>query len=274
MSIIAISRGTKSGGMELANGLSRRLGYKILSREEVVSESGKKFNIMEEFLQVQLDRTPSLWQRFTHEYERYICFIQCALLQAIKQDNVIYHGHAGQFLLKELPSVLKLRIEAPLEYRARSVMAEFDYTRDEAVSYIKKVDDERKRWVKMVYNQDWCDPALYDMCMNLQNMSMDNICDVVERVVAHEDFRTSENSIQRLNNMALQCEVNAALSADDRIWRSGHRVTVNAHNGVVSLQGTTRTGEMRDLIVETASRVTSVVDCKSEVTLLSDALNP
>ena len=104
MSIIAISRGTKSGGLELADRLSKRLGYRTLSREEVIAESAKRFNVMEEFLQMKLDKTPSLWQKFTNEYERYICFIRCALLQAVKQDHVIYHGHAGQFLLEGVPN--------------------------------------------------------------------------------------------------------------------------------------------------------------------------
>ena len=87
MSIISISRGTKSGGLELTDLLSKRLGYKTLSREEVINECAKKFNIVEEFLEVKLDKTPSLWQNFTNEYGRYICFIRCALLEAVKQDN-------------------------------------------------------------------------------------------------------------------------------------------------------------------------------------------
>lgn len=272
MSILSISRGTKSGGLELTDRLSERLGYKKLSREEVIAECAKKFNIIEEFLQVKLDKTPSLWQKFTHEYGRYICFIRCALLQAVQQDNVIYHGHTGQFFLRGLPNVLKLRIEAPLEYRVRSVMAEFNYNHDQAVEYIKKVDDERRHWVKMVYNQDWCDPSLYDMCVNLQNMSMDSICDVVAMLVEHRDFKTSEGSIKRLNNMTLQCNVEAALSSDDKIWKSRQQVTVTARDGVISLRGTTKTRELRDLIVDTASKVKGVAGCKSEINLLSDAL--
>ena len=47
MSIITISRGTKSGGLELANRLSKRLGYETLSMEMVISESAKKYNIMQ-----------------------------------------------------------------------------------------------------------------------------------------------------------------------------------------------------------------------------------
>ena len=269
MSIISVSRGTKSGGLELTDRLSEKLGYSTLSREEVIAESARKFNVMEEFLEVKLDKTPSLWERFTNEYQRHICFIKCALLQAARQDNVIYHGHAGQFLLKGLPNVLKLRIEAPLEYRVRSVMTELNYNHNQAVGYIEKVDDERRRWVKMVYNQNWCDPSLYDMCVNLQNMSMENICDVVAMVIEHEDFRSSENTMKRLNNAALQCDVEAALTSDDKIWNSGHQVSVTARDGMVSLKGTVKTEKLKDLIEDTASRVNDVAGCKSVIRVLS-----
>ena len=272
MSIVAISRGTKSGGLELTDRLSARLGYTALSREDVIAESARQFNVMGEFLDVKLDKTPSLWQKFTNEYQRYICFIRCALLQAVRRDSVIYHGHAGQFLLRGLPNVLKLRIEAPLEYRVRPVMTELGYSRAQAVEYIRRVDDERRRWVRMVYRHDWCDPALYDMCFNLQNMSMDSICDVVAMLVAHDDFRTSAESVKRLDNMALQCSVEAALSSDDRIWRSGHQVTVTAHDGIVSLRGATKSAALRDLIVETTTNVPGVEECKSAIGLLSDVL--
>ena len=78
MSVITISRGTKSGGLDFANRLSKRLGYEPLSMEMVIAESAKKYNIMKEILLDKLEKTPSLWQKFTHEYARYIIFIKCS----------------------------------------------------------------------------------------------------------------------------------------------------------------------------------------------------
>jgi len=272
MSIITISRGTKSGGLELANRLSETLGYKTLSMETVISESAKKYNIMEEILLDKLEKTPNLWQKFTVKYERYIIFIQCSLLDALKEDNIIYHGYAGQLLLRELPHVLKLRVEAPLDYRIKSVIAEFNYNNDQAIEYIKKVDEQRKRWVKMVYNDDWYNPSLYDIWINLQNISMDNICKMVAMAIDHKDFRTSEETVRRWNNFATECEVTAALASDDKIW-SSQKISVHAHDGVITLKGSTKNEEFRDLIVDTVSKVKGVTDCKSDINLLSDSLS-
>jgi cytidylate kinase len=272
MSIITISRGTKSGGLELVNCLSKRLGYQALSIEMVIAESARKYNIMKEILLDKLEKSPSLWQKFTDEYARYIIFIKCSLLKAIKEDNIIYHGYAGQLLLKDLPHVLKLRIEAPLEYRANAVMSELNYSHGQAVEYIKKVDDRRKRWVKMVYNNDWYDPQLYDLWVNLQNMSMDNVCEMVALIIEHKDFKTSEHAIMCLDNMSLECEVRGALASDDKIW-SNQQVTVIASDGFITLKGPVKNKELRDLIVDMTLKVKGVKDCKSNMTLLSDSLS-
>ena len=272
MSVITITRGTKSGGLELAERLSERLGYKTLSREEIITESAKKFNIMEEILQEKLTKTPNLWQKFTNEYQRYIIFIQCSLLEAIEKDNIIYHGYSGQFLLKRLSHVLKLRIEAPLDYRVRSVVGEFNFAREQAIEYIHKMDEQRKRWVKMVYRKNWYDPALYDLWVNLKNISMDNICEIVALAINHEDFKTSKESIRQLNNLSLECNVKAALASDNKIWDS-LEIKVHATNGVVTLRGRTKNKELRDLIVDTTLKVKGVIECKPEINLLSDSLS-
>ena len=272
MSIITISRGTKSGGFELATRLSKKLGYKTLSMEDVIAESAKKYNIMKEILFDKLEKTPSVWQKFTDEYARYIIFIQCSLLEAIKQDNIIYHGYAGQILLKNLPHVLKLRVEAPLEYRARSVMDEYNYNYDQAVHHIKNVDARRKKWMKMVYNDDWYNPHLYDLWVNLEHMAMETVCEMVAFLTERDEFKTSENAIRSLENIYLACEVRAALASDDEIWK-GQEITVNAYDGTIILKGNTKNKEMRDLIVDTASKVKGVNECKSDISLLSDALH-
>ena len=272
MSIITISRGTKSGGLELANRLSKRLGYETLSMEMVIAESAKKYNIMKEILLDKLEKTPSLWQKFTDEYARYIIFVKCSLLSAIQQDKIIYHGYAGQLFLKDLPNVLKLRVEAPLDYRVKAVMSELNFSYNQASEYIKKVDMRRKRWVKMVYNDDWYNPQLYDLWVNLQHMSMDNICEMVALAIDHEDFKTSDHAIMCLNNMSLECEVRASLASDDKIW-SNQQVTVIASNGVITLKGPVKNKELRDLIVDATLKVKGVKECKSNMNLLSDSLS-
>ena len=269
MAVITISRGVKSGGEELAELLSERLGYDTINRE-VISECSRKYNVIKSDLLDELEETPGLWHRLTREHGRQLIYIKCALLNAIKQDNIIYYGHAGQLFLAGISNVLKLRLEAPREERIQAVMNELNKEYDEAVEYINDVDKHRSRWVKLLYDEDWHDPSLYDLVINSQNMSRDTICDLVVTAVKSKGFQTTEKSIRRLNNISLECEVKAAIATDDKIW--DQPITVVCDDGVVTLRGTVKNKGMRDMIAETVSQVKGVKSCDVRIGLTSDPI--
>jgi cytidylate kinase len=269
MPIVTISRGAKSGGIALAQLLCEDLGYRCLSREILV-ESAKKYNIDEETLAAELEKTPTFWQRLTKEQNRYLIFVKCALLQAAKDDNVVYHGHAGQFFLEGVKHALKVRILAPVEYRVRTVMADFGLTHDKAVEYIGRVDAARRRWVKALYGKDWEDPALYDLTINLAGVSLETACATIRRALESGDFAPTEESIQKLHDMSLECEIRAGIAADDKLWEQN--LQVSAQSGKVVVRGPVKTQEQRDLVQELVSQVKGVEQAEVFVSLLSDPL--
>jgi cytidylate kinase len=269
MAIITISRGTKSHGVELADRLSKRLGYARKSRE-VVLEGAKKYNIMAEELFEHLEESPSLWQKLTREHHRYLIYVQCALIDAVKEDNVIYYGHAGQLFLRGIRHALKVRLDTPLEERVSAVMQEFGKSFDEANDYIARIDEERVRWVKHVYGERWQDPSLYDLSFSTENLTIDSICEIIALTVGREEFRTSDESTGKLNNLSLECEVKAAFASDDRIWNLP--VMVVAEKGVITLRGTAKDRKVRDTFAELASQVKGVQKCIVEISLATDPL--
>jgi len=270
MAIITISRGTKSGGLKLAESLSERLGYRCISRE-VIMEGAKKYNIMEEDLFQRIDESPGLWQKFTRQHQRYLIFFQCALLVAVKQDNIIYHGYGGQLFLRGIKHVLKVRLDAPIDERARIGMQEFGMSYDEAREYIAKVDEQRSRWARFAYGEQWRDPVLYDMCFCTRNLPIGSISDIIAMVVGREEFKTTEKSAQQLSDLSLACEVRAAFAADDNLWNLP--VTVDADHGVVTLRGMVKNEKLRDTIVELASQVKGVKSCTVNLGLSTDPLS-
>ena len=116
MSIVIISRGSFSHGKEVAEKLAENLGYECVSRE-IILEASKHFNIKELKLIRAIHDAPSLLDRFTHGKERYVTYVREALLHRLQKDNVVYHGLAGHFFVRDIPHVLKVRIIADLEDR-------------------------------------------------------------------------------------------------------------------------------------------------------------
>ncbi len=234
MAIITISRGTFSGGEELAGCLGSRLGYEVLSRE-VLAEAAARYGVAERKLAEAMARGPGLWDRFLHDRRHYLAFVQAALCERASADRIVYHGHAGHLLLRGVRHVLRVRLIAPLEHRIRQLRARRQLDREEAVRYIEKVDRDRERWTRFLYGVDWHDPAMYDLVVNLEHLDLDGACAVVVAAADHPRFQPDDESRTALADLRLASRVRAALAADRG---TGHaEVEVRVSGESVEIEG-------------------------------------
>ena len=119
MAIITISRGSKSGGVAFADCLAKSLGYPALAREVLV-KAAEKLGVPEESLRGKIEQSAGFWERLTSDRRIYIVSLQSALADACVSGDLVYHGNAGHLLLKGLPSVLRVRLIAPMPMRIRA----------------------------------------------------------------------------------------------------------------------------------------------------------
>ncbi len=116
MAIITISRGSLSGGRQVAECLCERLGCPCIA-DEVLQTAAKKLQVSEEAVRGKFETAPGLWSRLSRERERYVLAVQTALAEACTRGDLVYHGLAGQFLLRGLPGVFRVRLIAPVAMR-------------------------------------------------------------------------------------------------------------------------------------------------------------
>lgn len=261
MAIITISRGTLSGGKMLAEMLADRLHYQEVSRE-IIIQATEKYGVPEYKLYEAIQKSPSFVQRLTFEREKYLAIIQATLCEYVKDDNVVYHGHAGHFLLSGISHVLRVRILAPMAFRIEEAMKRQNLSEKESIKYIQEVDKQRMKWAKFLYGVDWSSPALYDMIFNIENASLEFVCTMIEHAVKQKEFQTTRESQQALLNLLLSSQVKAALTRVPNI-RLGE-FNVEADQGVVTITGKLKSEEMLDSILEVASQVPGVKEVKSE----------
>ena len=235
MPIITISRGTLSGGEALANLLSGKTGYPVIGLE-VIKDAATRFGISESAISKQLSQGPRVVERLAGDKRRvYVGAVQSALAERALQGNFIYHGLAGHFLLLEVPNVLKIRLIAPLPYRVKSVMEKKGFIGEEAIKYIENVDEKRKQWTRFLYDVDWTDPMLYDMVINLDQVTLDTACGLILYALNRPEFKDSPEKQKAVRDFALSCEVKARLALDERT--RGVEVVVEAKQGKVLVKG-------------------------------------
>jgi len=200
MSIITISRGSYYRGREVAEKLAQKLGYQCLSRD-ILLEASEEFNIPEIKLIRAIKDSPSILNRLTHQKERYIAFIRAALLKHVQKDNVVYHGLFGHFFLQDIPHVLKVRIVADLEDRVADEVKREGISEAKAREMIMKDDEERRKWALHLYGADWWDATLYDLIIQLKNVTVDDAVSLLCHMVQLPGFQTTPESQEAINNL-------------------------------------------------------------------------
>lgn len=211
MSIITISRPFCSKGKVIAEKLAKELGYECISRE-ILIETSDQFNVPEIKLAKAIHDSPSFFEKFTHSKQKYIAFIRAALLNHLKNDNIVYHGLAGHFFLQNIPHVLKVRAMSTMEDRITEEIMRENVT--ESVARKKLLDDDKQRlnWSSYLYGIDTKDPELYDMVLNLKLMSVDDCVSIIKNTVKLDSFQTTRESLEILEDMALAAGIKATLA--------------------------------------------------------------
>ncbi len=210
MAIITISRGSYSKGKEVAEKVAERLGYDCISRE-VLLDASDRFHIPEVKLIRAIHDSPSVLDRFKHGKQIFIAYIQSALTSRVARDNVVYHGLAGHILFRGLPHLLKVRIIADLPVRIEAVMQREGITEDEALTLLKVDDYERRKWTRALYGVDPWDSSLYDMVVNIHNLTVSDAVNIICQTALKEQFTTTESYRHKMEDLALACQVKAAL---------------------------------------------------------------
>lgn len=262
MSIVTISRGTFSGGKDLAECLAATLGYECVSRE-VMLEAAQKYGVSADSIAAAIQRAPRFLDRLGRQRDAYVAFFRATLCEWALRGSLVYHGNAGHFLLAGVSHVLRARVVAPMDYRINAAMSRMSVTRDEAIAHIDKVDRERTRWTQFLYHVSWEDPHHYDVVLNLEHMSVQTACDTLALMAKRSDFLPTPASQAAMRDLAVKSRVLAALAADPRT--AGVDVDVAADDGRVTIHGWVRDQSLVEDVLQVAGSVEGVREIANEL---------
>jgi cytidylate kinase len=234
MAIVTISRGTFAGGERLAQLLGQRLGYRTVSREMLYSRVRQDYGVTEDELVQIMTWAPTRLAAESDGRRRLFASIQAALCELLRDDDVVYHGQAGHLLLPDVRHVVRVRLIAPRTRRIEMAMEREEINPQQASVKIDQVDAERARWTEFVFGANWADPALYDLLLNLERMTLDSAAALVSDAVALPDFQTTAESRARLDALSIRSAVLARLLNDPTIADLELKVEVVGDQAVIS----------------------------------------
>lgn len=215
MSVITVSRGSFSGGKMIAERVAESLEYRCVDRDVIV-EKAAAFGVSQDVLRDALEKPPTFLERFQHKKYQYVTLIQAALTEEVKTGRTVYHGNAGHLLLRGGGPVFRTRIIAPLEFRITMARERLHFDRDEAIEHIYKMDQARQKWTQYLYGVDWRDPSLYDLVINLENMTVEDASEAIIHLVKRQRcFEFDDRCREMMEDLALASRVKADLALND-----------------------------------------------------------
>jgi cytidylate kinase len=195
MAVITISRQVGSGGTEVATHLCEQLGYAFFNKQlmaEVAVDVGLSACEVVDFTEEDyrargfFERLFKLGSRYSVGSEpirgdsgqvalltiaqldepRCVEFVRSTLMAAYHRGNVVIVGRGGQAILRDMPDVLHVRLEAPEGTRIRRIMEQENCSFSQAYQLMVDRDRAAQQYLSQYFGIRWDDPMLYHLIIN------------------------------------------------------------------------------------------------------------
>lgn len=271
MAVIFISCGTQSGVQALITRLYDHKGINCISRQDLIKEVSSHGEWATQVIDQLSDATYS-YENFTRNRRTYIVLMRKALLEKIREDNVIYYGIYGHLLVPRFKHFVRIRVNAPLYMRVPLTMERLRCDEKSAREYIGKSNANQIRWARFMYGVDIENSSLYDLNINLGHLSLPVICNLIEHILQKSDLQINSELKNRIDKTLLGANVEAALTIDPRT--RNFEIDAQMENGSLRLIGPYLNNTEIAIVKEIARKVSGseridysagyVFICKSE----------
>jgi cytidylate kinase len=191
MNVITVSREYGAGGGELAQRLAERLGWELLDRE-LLQQAAAVEGMPDAEIEAMDEKTVGLVDRFRLHppHERYMSGLRRAAQAAAARGKVVLVGRGSRFLVGDSSDVLRIRLVAPLAWRAERVARLFSWQPEEAMARCSDVDRSRSRFMRYFYGEAAARSASYDLVVNTGSVSLPDLAELVAGLVQGEESPT------------------------------------------------------------------------------------
>jgi hypothetical protein len=110
--------------------------------------------------------------------------VRAEVLAAAASPPLIVVGHAAQCLFRDRPGTLHVRLVAPLANRVARVRARLGCDERTATAEVRRIDDDRRAYVRRYHDAEWRDPLLYDLEINTGRVPLAEGVELIAGLVA------------------------------------------------------------------------------------------
>lgn len=217
MSVLTISREYGSGGKEIGRAVADALGYDYIDRGHILEDMKNVGPKWEKEASHFDEHFPNVYERYEWSYRGFVALNQFHILKYALQNNVVIMGRGGNFLLRGIPFVLKVRTNGLLTDRIERVMRWEETNSEIARWLIGKADREMAGAVHVIYGRNWDDPEAYDLVFNTSEQSIETITATITSELKIRNASYNDYTRKILELRALAAQIRAEIAIDTRL---------------------------------------------------------
>lgn len=268
MSVVAISQTIGSLGDEIGRALAEVLSNEFADRE-IILKAADRYGEDVRALEHATDERPSLRERFAGPRERYLASVEAVIWELASRGRVVLVGRGSPFVLAGVPHVLRVRVTAPADVRARRTAEREGLALDAAAERVRRSDGDRAARVRFLFHLNWDDPLRYHLVINTAELDVSGAVDVVAPAARHVRFRATPESQQAVTDQCAVAGARAALRADPEtchLWLD----TIECRQGVLTMRGVADREQRRTRAEVIAASVSGVHAVANEIVIAPD----
>ncbi len=203
--VLTIGRQLGSGGREIGQKLSARLGMAFYDKE-LIGIASKESGLKEEFFErvdeqkhfslfpglfgIRTSVTDDFFSNYYLSNETLFKIQSDVIRRLAEEGSSIFVGRCADYVLKERRDCLNLFISANTDDRIRRIAGSHKITEEKAREIIEKTDKGRSAYYNYFSAKTWGAAESYHLCINSSLLGIDSTVDLICRV-AEERFGIS-----------------------------------------------------------------------------------
>lgn len=199
MPVITISRQMCSFGDDIAEALSRRLGWTLITRDDLFSHfPGLALNAYDRRM---LAESAKYYLHPCEDEGTYLDRLTQELFRFTDKNPAVLVGFGTQMIYAGRKDALHIRIIAEKNIRISRARKQYHVSDAEAERILETADRKHKKFVSTVFGADLTEPLLYHQILNTSTMSVDECTAAVAALVREREI------IKELEQLADQTDM-------------------------------------------------------------------
>ncbi len=268
MAIITISREIAALGDETAHELADLLGYRYIEKA-TIEDKFASYGFTERKIDKFDEKKPTFWASLSQDRDDYLHYLRSAVFSEAVGGNCVFVGRGVMALLKDLPSVVSVRLVAPMAVRVERVKSYFSCDDKRARQIIMRSDHDRAGFHRYFFDMDWLSAVNYHAVINTSSLHPATVAEIVKELVKRIVSPEAESRSAALaRDLCLSQEVVNHILYEKKI--PVHFLEAKAINGELVLHGVSNSQSSVEAAVMAAKEMKGVSSVRGEIQVVQE----